>query len=224
MFTTWGASAVAGLPSGSRTHWKAAWIAVAVAVPVSLKILAAIHVAPGRHPDRRPAGVPADDDPIVAVPWPVRSVGRRRVLAVRVEPGVRAAPPAAGEVRVADVDAGVEVGDDDALPGVPEVPQGRRVDERDVRLGRGRRTWRAVGRPGGPAAAAGTIGISSGVTLATSARAAIAAMTCRGGRDRQAVEDPERGLPGDAAQRRLPARKAQQRDLRRRRAWRAAPG
>ena len=69
-----------------------------------------------------------------------RQVHRRGgMLPVRIEPGVRPATPAAREVRVVDVHAGIEVRDDDALARVAERPQGRGIDRRDVGLGGVRR-------------------------------------------------------------------------------------
>ena len=75
LFTTCGASGVAGFASGSMTHCIAWWMAVAVAVPRSLKILAAIQRAPGATPTDDPPADPPTMMPIVAVPWPDRSVG-----------------------------------------------------------------------------------------------------------------------------------------------------
>ena len=177
LLTICGASAVAGSPSGSRTHWRALWIAVAVAVPLSLKILAAIQVAPGAMPIDVPPASPPTMTPIVAVPWPLRSVGVDGCWPYGSNQEVRAAAPARRQVRVSDVHARVQVRDDDALARVPEGPQRRGVDERDVRP-RSEPT-KPVPRPsarGRCVAPAGTIGTSSGSTLCTSARAAISAI------------------------------------------------
>ena len=98
--TTFGASAVAGFPSGSSSHWKPRWMVVDVAAPRSSKIFTAIHGRRGRHPDRAAAGGAADHDPHRRGPVAV-DVGRHgRVLAVRVEPAVRAAAPGARELRL----------------------------------------------------------------------------------------------------------------------------
>src|SRR5215813_1174014 len=73
--TTSGASAVAGLPSGSSSHWNPWWIPVEVAVPRSLNILTAIHVASGASSTELPPASPPTITPIVHVPWPLTSVG-----------------------------------------------------------------------------------------------------------------------------------------------------
>src|ERR1700745_1701135 len=73
--TTSGASAVAGLPSGSSSHWNPWWIPVEVAVPRSLKILTAIHVASGAIPTELPPASPPTITPMVQVRWPLTSVG-----------------------------------------------------------------------------------------------------------------------------------------------------
>src|SRR5215475_7669058 len=62
-------------------------------------------------------------------------VGRSgRVLPVRVVPAVGPAAPAAGQVWVGDVDAGVHVRDHDPLTAISEIPQRGRVDQGHVRL------------------------------------------------------------------------------------------
>ena len=66
---------MAGLLSGSSTHCNVLWMAVAVAEPLSLKMRAAIHFAPGAMPMVLPLAAPATITPVVAVPWPSRSVG-----------------------------------------------------------------------------------------------------------------------------------------------------
>jgi hypothetical protein len=68
LFTTFGASAVAGLPSGSSSHWYPRWIPVEVAWPRSLKILTAIHRASGATPTEVPPPSPPTITPIVWVP------------------------------------------------------------------------------------------------------------------------------------------------------------
>src|SRR5689334_22264294 len=74
-FTTSGASAVAGLPSGSSSHWNPLWIAVVEAAPRSLKIFTAIQRAPGATPIAVPPAEPPTITPAVAVPCPLTSVG-----------------------------------------------------------------------------------------------------------------------------------------------------
>ena len=69
------------------------------------------------------------------------------MLPVRVVPAVGPAAPAAGQVWMGDVDAGVHVRDDDPLAAVSEIPQRRRVDQGHVRLG-GRRRGRGRGLRG----------------------------------------------------------------------------
>src|SRR6516225_3937170 len=73
--TTFGASVVLGLWSGSSSHWKPWWIRVVVAEPWSLKILTAIQRASGAMPIEVPPASPPTITPIVAVPWPLTSVG-----------------------------------------------------------------------------------------------------------------------------------------------------
>src|SRR5262249_54797160 len=75
LLTTSGASAVAGLPAGSSSHWNPWWIPVEVAVPRSLNILTAIHVASGATPTELPPASPPTITPIVQVPWPLTSTG-----------------------------------------------------------------------------------------------------------------------------------------------------
>ena len=133
-------------------------MAVAVAVPLSLKILAAIHVAPGAMPIDVPPASPPTMTPIVAVPWPLRSVGVVGCWPYGSNQEFEPPRQRAAEVRVADVDAGVEAGDDDALAGVPEGPQGRGVDEP-------RRSARRVGGPArrrGGVAGVGARGVGVG--------------------------------------------------------------
>ena len=73
--TTSGASLVAGLPSGSSSHWKPRWTPAAVATPWSLKIFTAIQRASGAIPIAEPPASPPTIAPIVHVPWPLTSVG-----------------------------------------------------------------------------------------------------------------------------------------------------
>src|SRR5499425_437241 len=75
LLTTSGASGVAGLPSGSSSHWNPWWIPVEVAIPRSLNILTAIHVASGATPTELPPASPPTITPIVQVPWPLTSTG-----------------------------------------------------------------------------------------------------------------------------------------------------
>src|SRR6266550_699160 len=73
--TTSGASAVAGFPSGSSSHWNPRWIVVEVVLPRSLKIFTAIHFASGATPIELPPASPPTMTPIVWVPCPFTSVG-----------------------------------------------------------------------------------------------------------------------------------------------------
>ena len=66
-------------------------------------------------------------------------VGGGEVLGVGVVPRVRPAAVAGCQVGVSEVDAGIQAGDDHALPGVAHAPQRRGVDQRHVGLGGGGR-------------------------------------------------------------------------------------
>ncbi len=152
-------------------------MAVAVAVPLSLKIFAAIHVAPGAMPIDVPPASPPTMTPIVAVPWPLRSVGvvgcwpygsNQEFEPPRQRAARSGWPTSTPESRLATTTPW------------PVYPRAHRA---------GALTSAMFGSVGaddagavaamrrGSRAPAGTIGISSGVTLATSARAAIAAIT-----------------------------------------------
>ena len=75
LLTTCGASAVAGSPSGSSSHWNARWVLLVRLWPASLKIRAAIQRAPGATPIDVPPALPPTITPITWVPWPLMSVG-----------------------------------------------------------------------------------------------------------------------------------------------------
>src|SRR5262245_31136733 len=74
LLSTSGASAVAGFPSGSSSHWNPWWIPVEVAVPRSLKILTAIHDASGATPTELPPVSP----PTITPRSEERRVGKER--------------------------------------------------------------------------------------------------------------------------------------------------
>src|SRR5262249_40248657 len=75
LLTTSGASAVAGLPSGSSSHWNPWGIAGGVGVPRAVELWRAIHAASGAPPTELPRASPPTITPMVRVPWPLTSVG-----------------------------------------------------------------------------------------------------------------------------------------------------
>ena len=118
-------------------------------------------------------------------------VGRGGLLVVRVEPRVRAAAVARRQIGVGHVDAGVEVGDDYALPGVAEVPQRGRLGQLHVGRGSGRRCQ-------GRHASRDDDDVVRGDEVDVRARGD-RRDDRRGGGDRDRVVDPQRRERGDAA-------------------------
>ena len=72
------------------------------------------------------------------------------MLAIWIKPTIGAATPRSLQIRLEiNIDTRIEAGDHDTLSGIPHVPQGRRIDQAQVRLHRRRRGGLGYGRRSG---------------------------------------------------------------------------
>jgi hypothetical protein len=87
-----------------------------------------------RNADIRAPRIPADHDAHGGGSMTVEVRGGRRVLAVGIEPAIRAAAPLGSQVGVGGRHAGVHIGDDNALALKANLPQIGGMDQRDIPL------------------------------------------------------------------------------------------